>query len=123
MPAFALNDTVYGADKRPVRRRLCQYALVEAGKVAPKPTALDYLTAAGLPAVAVTAWQMRFEHARIEPGQAIPVRGAVGSVGACATQIAKEAGASVYGTACGRDLERDRALGAEPIVEGDLVGT
>src|SRR5215831_11479314 len=97
-------------------------ALVEAGKVAPKSAALDYVTAAGLPVVAVTAWQMLFEYARIEPGQAILVRGAAGSVGACATQMAKEAGASVYGTARARDLERVRALGAEPVVEGDRVG-
>jgi NADPH:quinone reductase-like Zn-dependent oxidoreductase len=47
------------------------------------------------PVVAVTAWQMLFEYARIESGQAILVRGAAGSVGACATQMAKEAGASV----------------------------
>ena len=50
------------------------------------------------------------------------VRGAAGSVGACATQMAKEAGASVCGTARTRDIERVRALGAEPIVEGDRVG-
>src|SRR5205085_1603416 len=50
------------------------------------------------------------------------VRGAAGSVGACATQMAKAAGASVYGTARTRDIERVRALGAEPIVEGDRVG-
>lgn len=99
-----------------------EYALVEANKVALKPAALDYVTAAGLPVVAVTAWQMLFEYARIEAGQAILVRGAAGSVGACATQMAKEAGASVYGTARTRDIERVRALGAEPIVEGDRVG-
>src|SRR5208337_4701627 len=40
----------------------------------------------------------------------------------CATQMAKEAGASVYGTARARDVERVRALGAEPVVEGDGVG-
>jgi NADPH:quinone reductase-like Zn-dependent oxidoreductase len=50
------------------------------------------------------------------------VRGAAGSVVACATQMAKEAGASVYGTARARDVERVRALGAEPIVEDDRVG-
>src|SRR5215831_2960741 len=105
---FALGDAVY--------------ALVEAGKVAPKPAALDYVTAAGVPVVAVTAWQMLFEYARIKPGQAILVRGAAGSVGACATQMAKQAGASVYGTARARDIERVRALGAEPVVEGGRVG-
>ena len=119
---FALGDAVYGATNDQFVGGYAEYALVEAGKVAPKPAALDYVTAAGLPVVAVTAWQMLFEYARIEPGQAILVRGAAGSVGACATQMAKEAGASVYGTARARDLERVRALGAEPVAEGDRVG-
>ena len=36
--------------------------------------------------------------------------------------MAKQAGASVYGTARVRDIERVRALGAEPVVEGDQIG-
>jgi NADPH:quinone reductase-like Zn-dependent oxidoreductase len=119
---FALGDAVYGATNDQFVGGYAEYALVGAGKVAPKPAVLDYVTAAGLPVVAVTAWQMLFEYARIEPGQAILVRGAAGSVGACATQMAKEAGASVYGTARARDLERVRALGAKPVVEGDRAG-
>jgi NADPH:quinone reductase-like Zn-dependent oxidoreductase len=119
---FALGDAVYGATNDLFVGGYAEYALVEAGKVARKPAVLDYVTAAGLPVVAVTAWQMLFEYARIESGQAILVRGAAGSVGACATQMAKEAGARVYGTARTRDIERVRALGAEPIVEGDRIG-
>jgi NADPH:quinone reductase-like Zn-dependent oxidoreductase len=111
---FACGDAVYGATNDQFVGGYAEYALVAAGKVAPKPAALGYVTAAGLPVVAVTAWQMLFEYARIEPGQAILVRGAGGSVGVCATQMAKEAGASVYGTARARDVERVRAAGAEP---------
>jgi NADPH:quinone reductase-like Zn-dependent oxidoreductase len=54
-------------------------ASIEAGNVARKPVALDYVTAAGVPVVAVTAWQILFEHTYIEPERAIPVRGAAGS--------------------------------------------
>src|SRR5271166_1864214 len=102
LDAFVPGDAVYGATNDRFVGGYAEYALVAAGKVAPKPAALDYVTAAGLPVVAVTAYQMLFEYARIEPGQAILVRGAAGSVGACATQMAKEAGASVYGTARAR---------------------
>ena len=119
---FALGDAVYGVTNDQFVGGYAEYALVKADKVALKPAALDYITAAGLPVVAVTAWQMLFEYARIEAGQAILVRGAAGSVGACVTQMAKEAGTSVYGTARSRDIERVRALGAEPVVEGDRVG-
>src|SRR5712671_6323098 len=99
---FALGDAVYGATNDQFVGGYAEYALVEANKVALKPATL-HVTAAGLPVVAVTAWQMLFEYARIEAGQAILVRGAAGSVGACATQMAKEAGASVHGTARTRD--------------------
>jgi NADPH:quinone reductase-like Zn-dependent oxidoreductase len=119
---FALGEAVYGATNDQFVGGYAEYALAEASKLARKPAALDYVTAAGLPVVAVTAYQMLFEYARIEPGQAILVRGAAGSVGACATQMAKEAGASVYGSARTRDIERVRELGAEPVVEGDRVG-
>src|SRR5262245_11120293 len=68
---FALGDAVYGATNDQFVGGYAEYALVQAGKVAPKPTALDYATPAGLPVVAVTAWQMLFEYARIEAGQAI----------------------------------------------------
>jgi NADPH:quinone reductase-like Zn-dependent oxidoreductase len=120
---FAPGDAVYGATNDRFIGGYAEYALVEVGKVARKPDALDYVTAAGLPVVAVTAWQMLFEHARVEPGQTILVRGAAGSVGTCATQMAKQAGARVYGTARARDIERVRALGAEPLMEGGQRGT
>jgi len=69
--AFALDEAVYDATNDQFVGGYAEYALVEAGKIAPKPAALDHVTAAGLPVVAVTAWQMLFEHARIEPGQTI----------------------------------------------------
>ena len=112
--AFALGHAIYGATNDQFVGGYAEYALVEAGKIAPKPAALDYIRAAGLPVVAVTAWQMLFENARIERGQAVLVRGASGSVGACATQMAMEAGASVYGTARARDLERVRCGQRDP---------
>ena len=68
---FALGDAVYGATNDLFVGGYAEYALVGAGKVARKPAALDCVTAAGLPVVAVTAWQMLFEYARIGSGQAI----------------------------------------------------
>src|SRR5215467_16317860 len=44
---FALGDAVYGATNDQFVGGYAEYALVEAGKVAPKPAALDYVTAAG----------------------------------------------------------------------------
>ena len=52
---FALGDAVYGATNDQFVGGYAEYALADAGKVARKPGALDYITAAGLPVVAVIA--------------------------------------------------------------------
>ena len=57
----ALGDAIYGATNDQFVGGYAEYALVEAGKIARKPAALDYIRAAGLPVVAVTAWQMLFQ--------------------------------------------------------------
>src|SRR5262249_48995479 len=54
---FALGDAVYGATNDQFVGGYAEYALVQAGKVAPKPAVLDYVTAAGLPLLALTASQ------------------------------------------------------------------
>ena len=113
-------------DKRPVRRRLCRVRAGRGRQSASKPAALDYIRAAGLPVVAVTAWQMLFEHARIELGQAVLVRGAAGSVGACATQMAMEAGASLASLgprAPGTSNACSAASAIRAVVDGERLGT
>jgi NADPH:quinone reductase-like Zn-dependent oxidoreductase len=52
---FARGDAVYGATNDQFVGGYTEYALVDAGKVAPKPAGLDYMTAAGLPVIAATA--------------------------------------------------------------------
>ena len=52
---FARDDAVYGATNDQFVGGYAEYALVDAGKVAPKPAGLDYMTAAGLPVIAATA--------------------------------------------------------------------
>ncbi len=95
-------------------------------QIASKSAALDYIRAAGLPVVAVTAWQMLFEHARIELGQAVLVRGAAGSVGACATQMAMEAGASLASLGPRAPATSNACSAASAIravVDGERLGT
>jgi hypothetical protein len=93
--AFALGDARYDATNDQFVGGYAECALVEAGRSRPSPPRSTRLERRAFPVVAVTAWQMLFEHARIELGQAVLVRGAAGSVGACATQMAMEAGASL----------------------------
>ena len=79
----------------------------------PVPGAGEVLVA--VKAAGVGPWDRLVREGQSGLGQALPL-----TLGA--DVIAKESGASVYGTARIRDIERVRALGAEPIVEGDRVG-
>jgi len=67
--------------------------------IAPKPQRLSSVEAASVPVVAVTAWQMLFEHARPEAGQTVMILGAAGNVGAYAVQLAANARFHVKNTA------------------------
>ncbi len=84
--------------------------------VAAKPRSLSFVDAASVPVVAVTAYQMLFEYARMKAGQAVLIHGAAGNVGAYAVQLAKQAELQVFATAGPGDLDYVRGLGAETVV-------
>ena len=111
------GDEVYGVTNGRFTGAYAEYALVEAGRVAPKPRTLNHVQAAAVPVVAVTAWQMLFKHARVAAGQRVLIHGAAGSVGAYAVQLARQAGARVIGTARGADIDRVRELGADEAID------
>ncbi|MBI3824874.1 MAG: zinc-binding dehydrogenase [Candidatus Rokubacteria bacterium] len=81
--------------------------------VVPLPDALGWEQAAALPGVFVSAWDMLFEKARVEPGEWVLVHAGGSGIGTAAIQLARLAGATVITTA-GSDekLEKAKALGA-----------
>ena len=114
---FRPGDEVYGVTNARFTGAYADYALAEAGRIAPKPATLDHFRAASVPVIAVTAWQMLHEHARVAEGQRVLVHGAAGNVGAFAVQLARQAGARVVATASAGDLDRIRDLGVEQAVD------
>ena len=72
---------------------------------------------ASLPVVAVTAWQMLFEHARPEVGQTVLILGAAGNVGAFAVQFAANAGFHVVAVVGTKDVDYARSLGATDVID------
>jgi len=85
--------------------------------MAQKPKTLNFIQAASVPVVAVTAWQLLFDYAQVTTGQAVLIHGAAGNVGAYAVQLAKQAGLHVIATAGTADLGYARALGADRVVD------
>jgi NADPH:quinone reductase-like Zn-dependent oxidoreductase len=43
---------------------------------------LNFIAAASVPVVAVTAWQMLFDYTKVTAGQTVLIHGAAGNVGA-----------------------------------------
>jgi NADPH:quinone reductase-like Zn-dependent oxidoreductase len=114
---FNLGDQVYGATNEQFSGGYAEYAVPFASRMAKKPQRLDFIEAASVPIVAVTAWQMLFDYAQAIRGQAVLIHGAAGNVGAYAVQFARQAGLRVIATAGSADGDHVRKLGAETVVD------
>src|SRR5205807_1476741 len=90
-----------------------EYALAKENQAALKPATLTFAEAAGVPSVALTAWQSVVDKANVQPGQTVLVQGASGGVGLFAIPIAKIRGAKVLATASTANQDFLKQLGAD----------
>jgi NADPH:quinone reductase-like Zn-dependent oxidoreductase len=111
-----VGDQVYGVTNPRFIGAYAEYALASAAMIARKPTSIDYIEAASVPVIAVTAWQGLFDQARLKAGQTVLIHGAAGNVGAYAVQLARRAGIRIIATAAADDLAYVRELGADTVV-------
>jgi NADPH:quinone reductase-like Zn-dependent oxidoreductase len=114
---FAIGDQVFGVTNTQFLGAYAEYAVASAGMLAKKPSSLNYVEAASVPVVAVTAWQGLFDHARLEAGQTVVIHGAAGSVGAYAVQLARRARLRSIATAGTKDIDYVRSLGADKVLD------
>jgi NADPH:quinone reductase-like Zn-dependent oxidoreductase len=114
---FAPGDDVFGVTNKRFTGAYAEYAVALTGMIARKPRTLGDVEAASVPVVAVTAWQMLFEYARVAPGQRVLVQGGGGNVGAYAVQLARNAGAHVVATTMADDVEYVQGLGASEVID------
>lgn len=116
---FAVGDAVYGVTNPQFCGAHAEYAVAQAGMIAPRPRRLNALEAASAPVIAVTAGQMLFEYAKAKSGETAMITGAAGNVGAYAVQLALQAGIKVVAVARARDAEVLRGLGVETVMDSD----
>jgi NADPH:quinone reductase-like Zn-dependent oxidoreductase len=114
---FKVGDEVFGVANPRFTNANAEYAVVSARMIARKPKGITDVEAASLPVVAVTAWQMLFDHGGIQSGQTVLILGAAGSVGSYAVQLARSAGARIVATASSKDADYVRSLGAERVID------
>jgi len=92
----------------------CELIALPPANVIPIPDLLDFVQAASVPLVFVTAWHMLVGRAAVRAGQTVLVLGASSGVGIAAIQIAKLFHCRVITTAGDESkLEKARALGAD----------
>jgi NADPH:quinone reductase-like Zn-dependent oxidoreductase len=94
-----------------------EYVIAPSDAVVAAPASIPLVDAAGLPSVALTAWQALFDDGRLEAGQRVLIVGAGGVVGKYAIQLAKRAGVHVIATASPRSIDAVRAAGADEVID------
>ena len=81
------------------------------------PASLDYVRAAAIPEVFVTAHEALLHLARLTSGDSVLIHAAAGGVGSAAVQLAYATGATVYATTDGSKLARVEHLGADVAID------
>jgi NADPH:quinone reductase-like Zn-dependent oxidoreductase len=94
-----------------------EYVVAPADVLVSAPASIPLADAAGLPSVALTAWQALFDDAELTAGQRLLIVGAGGAVGGYAIQLAKRAGAYVIATASPRSRDAVLAHGADDVID------
>jgi NADPH:quinone reductase-like Zn-dependent oxidoreductase len=112
-----LGDRVVGFIPMGADGSAAEYVVAPADVLVTAPSSIDLADAAGLPSVALTAWQGLFDLGGLEAGQRVLITGAGGSVGGYAVQLAKRAGAYVIATASPRSRDAVAAAGADEIID------
>jgi putative PIG3 family NAD(P)H quinone oxidoreductase len=91
-----------------------EYVLAHEGLLVEIPQNLDFVQAAAVPEVFMTAHDALFTQAGLQMGERVLIHAAGSGVGTAAIQLAHAAGATVFGTSrTPEKLERARALGLE----------
>lgn len=83
----------------------------------PIPAGLDYIHAAAIPEVFVTAHEALLHLGRLKKGDAVLVHAAAGGVGSAVVQLAHATGATVFATADASKHDRVVQLGADHVID------
>ncbi len=114
---FQVGDAVYSRLDNDRIGAFAEYALVRESAAARKPARLDYVQAASLPLVGLTAWQALIGLARLQAGQKVLIHSGSGGVGTFAIQLARHLGAHVATTANARNHALVKSLGADLAID------
>lgn len=111
---IAVGDEVMGRANGAVAERV----IARAAEIARRPATLEVKIAGALHVAGLTAVSL-LATVPVGPSDTVLVGGAAGAVGLVASQLARDAGARVIGTASHANHELLRSLGIEPVAYGE----
>ena len=114
---FKVGDAVFASIFDLGTGSLADYAVVPESAAALKPSNLDFVQAASIPMVGLTAWQALKERARVRPGQKVFIPAGSGGIGTFAIQLAKHLGAKVGTTTSTGNVGLVKNLGADEVID------
>lgn len=114
---FKVGDEVYARADTMRIGTFAEYIAVSDENVSLKPKNLSMEQAAAVPLVALTAWQILVEKAKVKKGQKVLIHGGAGGVGSTAIQLAKHLGVYVATTASSKDSKKLKEYGADVVID------
>ena len=114
---FKVGDAVFASVFDLGTGSIAEFAAVPESAAALKPANLDFVQAASIPMVGLTAWQALKERANLQPAQQVFIPAGSGGIGTLAIQLAKHLGANVATTTSTGNVEWVRSLGADKVVD------
>ncbi|MFK7846444.1 MAG: NAD(P)-dependent alcohol dehydrogenase [Rhodothermales bacterium] len=119
------NQEVFGFlpyAKSTTQGALGDYLIADANTISPKPANVSHEDAAAAATTGTTALIGLRDKSRLKSGQHVLINGASGGVGSFAVQIARQMGASVWGTSSDKNLDTILSLGAEKAIDYKKTG-
>ena len=111
---FNIGDEVYAfVDKQ---GSFAEFVAIDQNIISLKPKNTNFLEAASLPLVSLTATQAIIR-GKLKAGEKILIHAGSGGVGALAIQLAKAKGAYVYTTTSTENVEWVKSLGADRVID------
>ncbi|MCR4324096.1 MAG: NADP-dependent oxidoreductase [Candidatus Curtissbacteria bacterium] len=116
---YKVGDEVYGqaAAYGGGSGAFAEFAAASTGKIAAKPTNINFEEAAAIPLAGQSALQALQDDIKLEKGQKILIHGGAGGIGSLAVQIAKAMGVYVIATAASDDLDYVKGLGTDEVID------
>lgn len=100
-----------------------QYMVCDADAVVPLPENISFAEGAGLGTTGLAASYALFSRGQLRPGEIVLVHGASGGVGSLVVQLARQAGAKVFGTAGSQEgLRMLKKIGAHEVFDHSQEG-